>query len=369
VVRRLLLLAGLAAICVVIHHATTWIVTAIVWWADKYAPVQVPDQSWLGTGRYYGVRILDQLVFFPVPAFLFVSGYFVSMAAGRADDRTRWKILLNRCLWLAVPYLIWSIIILGMRRLDGAVFGVEEVLRKLLNGGATGPFYYVPMLIGLYLLSFWLVPVVRFRPAAALGISMVIAAVVILLRYPLILHPGEPILPRPLQLLSNWNLPKYAPWFIGGILAESYLDRFRSELHRWRRHIFFGVLLLGALGFAESEILRMASGRDWLPADVTMLNMFFALLLLLSLLAIEIPESALTARLRTLGTMSFGIYLMHVLVLEVTARGLVHLAPRLLGATAFLYILLATAGVAIPVATMYVVKHSPLRGAYRFLFG
>jgi len=329
----------------------------------------VPDYGWLGTREYFGVRILDQLMIFPVPAFLFVSGYFVSLTAGRSGSRLTWKMLLTRCLWLAIPYLVWSCIILGMRRIDGTAYGAWEILRKLLNGGVSGPFYFIPMLIGLYLLSFWLVPLARTRPAATLGISIALALAVTLLRYPLVLQPGERFMPRLLQLASNWNLPKYAPWFIGGIVAESNLERFRSVLQRYHRLIVGGAVVLGVLGLVESEALRVASGRDWVPADVSLLSAGFALLLMLSLLAVDIPESILTERLRMLGTAAFGIYLMHVPVLEVTARGLYHLAPGLLGATVLLYLILVIAGVGLPVAAMALVRRTPMRVAYSYLFG
>jgi len=367
--RRLLLLSGLATVGVVIHHATSWVVTATVWWADRYSLTQVPDYSWLGTRGYFGVRILDQLMIFPVPAFLFVSGYFVSLTAGRTGSRLTWKMILTRCQWLVIPYLVWAVIILGMRWVDGTVYGAWEILRKLLNGGVSGPFYFVPMLISLYLLSFWLVPLARTRPAATLSVSVALALAVTLLRYPLVLQPGEQVLPRLLQLASNWNLPKYAPWFIVGIVAESNLEGFRSILQRFRRPIVGGAVILGVLGLVESEALRVASGRDWVPADVSVLSGGFALLLLLSLLSLDPPESILTDRLRILGTAAFGIYLMHVPVLEVTGRGLYHLAPGLLGATALLYLILVTAGVGLPVAAMYLVRRSPLRRAYPILFG
>lgn len=78
------------------HHATTWVITATVWWADRYSSAKVPDHRWIGTGGSHGVRVLEQLVFFPVPAFLFVSGYFVSLTAGQRGENLRWRTLLTR---------------------------------------------------------------------------------------------------------------------------------------------------------------------------------------------------------------------------------------------------------------------------------
>ena len=196
-----------------------------------------------------------------------------------------------------------------------------------------------------------------------------LATVLTLARYPLILRPTGRESPEFLRMIANWNLPRYAIWFIGGILAESYLVGFRAGLAHRRRELIAGAAVVGALGFAESEWVRRASGRDWLSPEATLLNTVFVGLLLLALLAVEGKEPRFAGRVRTLGTMSFGVYLMHVPILEVVARGIYHVMPQLLGMFVLLYAILVISGVGVPVTAMYVARRTPLRRLYPFFFG
>ena len=62
-IRRLLLLNGLAAISAVIYHATGWGFTAMFWWTDQYLPISVPDFSQLGSVSYYALRLVEQILY------------------------------------------------------------------------------------------------------------------------------------------------------------------------------------------------------------------------------------------------------------------------------------------------------------------
>ena len=53
--RRLPLLNGFAILAVVSSHATGWGYMAMVWWADRYRPVEVPNFDQLYTPSYYAL--------------------------------------------------------------------------------------------------------------------------------------------------------------------------------------------------------------------------------------------------------------------------------------------------------------------------
>ena len=79
--KRLLLLNGVAIVCVILFHATGFGFTAMFAWAHRYREVSSPNFDAVGTGAYYAFRLIEQFVVFAIPAFLFVSGYFVSVAS------------------------------------------------------------------------------------------------------------------------------------------------------------------------------------------------------------------------------------------------------------------------------------------------
>ena len=148
-----MLLNGLAILAVVLNHASGWGYTAMVYWADRYRPVISPnfDQVW-GFG-FYGLIIISQLTLFSVPAFLFVAGFFIAYAS-RADPRgLSWKTVQSRITKLLIPYLIWSVFIFAENALQGRVLSVADYVLQLITGGATGAYFFVPVLFQFYLLS------------------------------------------------------------------------------------------------------------------------------------------------------------------------------------------------------------------------
>jgi surface polysaccharide O-acyltransferase-like enzyme len=118
-VKRLLILNGVAIVAAVLYHTTGWGFTALFWWTDRYLPVPVPNFEQLGGTVYYVLRFLEQLVIFAIPAFLFVSGYFVAVAAGRTQKTVNWKLIRSRIINLAIPFVLWSVLILAAKILEG----------------------------------------------------------------------------------------------------------------------------------------------------------------------------------------------------------------------------------------------------------
>jgi len=367
--RRLLLLGGLAALAVVAHHATHWVVTGTVWWADRYQAVAVPDYTWIGTPKFLAVRLVDLLSTFAVPAFLFTSGYFISVVGGRSGRDLGWPTVLRRSLWLIIPYLVWSSILIILNSLNGQEYDVWTVARALLLGEAAPPYYYVPLAVQLFLLSVWLVPLTRFHAKAVLAVSAAVAGASLLVHYPIIagvsttFGRGWPI------SLDWWQLPLYAVWFVGGIAAQSNLPAFRRWLQPRRRWLLAGVVLTALLALVESELMRRAGGRDWLSPQATLWTNILDAFLILAFLAYEAADPPFAGQLRHLGTMSFGIYLMHVPILEVVSRGIAHVAPGLLALAGLMYFILIASGVGIPALAMIATRRSRLRPVYSFLFG
>jgi peptidoglycan/LPS O-acetylase OafA/YrhL len=113
----------------------------------------------------------------------------------------------------------------------------------------------------------------------------------------------------------------------------------------------------------------MAALREWLSPQATLLNSIASGFMILSFLALAGSWVPGAASLSRLGGMAFGIYLMHVPVEEVVARGAYHLTPGLLAFPLAVLVLLTASGLGLPVLAMTVVRHSGLKRAYGYVFG
>jgi peptidoglycan/LPS O-acetylase OafA/YrhL len=81
---------------------------------------------------------------------------------------------------------------------------------------------------------------------------------------------------------------------------------------------------------------------------------------------IELP---LNNWLGKVGSQSYGIYLSHSIVLIIVAKLVYHLLPAILEYQIILQPLLFTTGLGVPLLLMRLVKASPVKAVYGYLFG
>ena len=133
--RRLPVLRGLAILAVVCNHAVGWGYIAMFWWTPRYRDVvSVPNYDRLGSLPYYGLLVVQQLALFSVPAFLFMSGFFVAYAARASSPTLSWKVTRKRITDLLWPYLVWSLVIFVGDALQGQKYTLVEYVGRLAVG-------------------------------------------------------------------------------------------------------------------------------------------------------------------------------------------------------------------------------------------
>jgi peptidoglycan/LPS O-acetylase OafA/YrhL len=368
-IRRLSYLSGIAAVFVVLNHALGWGFTAMIWWPHKFRPVLSPNFDQVHSQSYFLLRMLEQMVVVAVPAFLFVSGFFVVLALNRSSKQPVADVIWRRIRILAMPFIIWSAIMLTLEVIQTRSFQLLEILRALLLGTAVPGFYFIPLLIQLYLLSPLILRWGRqsWRSLlAASGLSMMLVA---LLRYGFILGvdmPGKDILSI---LIAGWFFPGSLFWFGLGIVAGIDQNRFRSTAQKGALLWSISAVGLIILGVLEWELLFHFSGKEWIGPTFTMLDMLYSLAFLISFMTISDRVLIFQKHISRLGGKAYGIYLAHSIVLILFARGIYHMAPSLLAFTIVFVVMLTTAGVGFPVLMMEIVKVSPLRRGYAYLFG
>jgi fucose 4-O-acetylase-like acetyltransferase len=367
--RKLLLLNGLAVLGVVLNHATGWGFTAMFWWADRYRAVAAPNFDQVGSASYYALRFIEQAVAFTVPAFLFVSGFFIAFALGRAKEGERWRTVGSRIKMLVIPYLIWSTLLLAAGFIQGERYSAAELVRAYLFGRAAAPYYYIPLLVQLLLLAPFLVAAAKSRWRALLVGAAVLQLLTQGLYYLRVLGSGDPGLRAVGMLAPSWFFTSKLFWFVLGIVICLHLAEFKGLLARTRRAWPAALVIFLALGMVESEALLRASGEDWIPYYDTALDSLYALAFIMSFLAYDklvLPQSE---RLGELGTKSYGVYLIHAPAQEYMARAVAVLIPALLAVQAIFQPLLWLAGLGAPLLLMWLVSRSPANRYYRYLFG
>jgi fucose 4-O-acetylase-like acetyltransferase len=364
--RRLLNLNGLAVLGAVAYHAAGWGFVVMFWWAHRYRPVTSPNFEAMGSAAYYGLRTIEQLIAFAVPAFLFVSGFFAAFAGGQGRGSVPARFVANRIRSLVIPYLLWSLVLMATEYLQGRAYSILDVVRTIAFGEATPAFYFVPLLCQLYLLSPILIPWAREKWKPLLVGTALLQTVVHLARYPLILGAGSGILRA---ITPGWFFPGNIFWFALGAVVGFHQREASAFLTRFRRLWVAGVIALLPLGIVEWETLLRLSGETWITPKETLLDNLYSLMFILAFLSFSSMLRGFSKPMSELGARSYGIYLVHPLALTLAARGIYHLAPRLLGSQALFQPLLLAAGLGFPLLLMALVRRSPARWSYQFQFG
>ncbi len=368
-IRRLLLLNGLAILGVILFHASGWGFVAMFAWAHRYLPATSPNYDQIGSLAYYIFRVIEQLVVAGIPAFLFVSGYFIAFATGRNQRTVSWNVIGARVKNLLIPYLLWSFLLLALYFAEGKRYSPVEYLRLLLTGETTPAYYYVILLCQLYLISPFLVPLARTRWLLLLIVTGLIQLTVQLLQYPAFLGLDMGALQPLVDVTPKWFFPARIFWFSFGVVAGFHLPALKNWVSSIKWALLAAVVMTFLAGMLEFELYVRLSGFKVLAHRETLIDSLYALAFLLSFIAFDHVVLPYSKQIGELGVKSFGLYLVHVPVMEYTARAIYHLAPWVLAYQILFQPILIVLGVGVPLLLMAAVKRSPARGLYQYIFG
>ncbi len=358
-IRRLLLLNGLAAFGVATYHAAAYGFDAMFMWADRYRDVIVPNYDQLGSFSYYLLLTIRQLDAFVIPAFIFVSGYFVSFLAGGKGKLT-WSVVWARVKNFIVPLTIWTIIRYILLRQFPTT--IHDILR---------PYYFIVLLIQFYLLAPFLVQVARSNWKLVLGVTLLIQAgaesLFILSTLGVTLPPA---LEQVKSFLPLWFFPLRIFWFSIGIIAGMHRRTLTEYLARYKWWLLGTTVVLAPLTLIEYELFARFTEQAWLgPSFRGISSKFYALAFIFTFLAFEWTQFPISKQVGDLGTKSLGIYLANIPVIYVVALFLYHMVPWILGNQIFYQAILITTGLLGPLLMMTLLSRSRFRWAYRYVFG
>lgn len=361
-VRRLLLLNGIAVIGVALNHASGYGFRAMFLWTDRYLPVTVPDYSQAGSLAFYGIAIAQQLIYFTLPAFLFVSGFFVAFTAGKENPHLKWNVVFARIKTLIIPLIVWMAILFVFFLIYN-----REII-KLNN--ALLSYYYIPLLIQFFLLAPFMVLLARRNWA----LLLILTAVAELSRETLyylqalgVEFPGQELL---IYLTPLWLIPTLIFWFSLGIVVGIHRERFSQWLAKNKRLFLVALIVLIPLTLIEYQFMWQVSGKEWLGNfRGGYSRSLYALAFLLCFLAYEKVKIPFSNKFSQLGGKSLGIYLAHGLIMFIVAAILYKFTPWVLGRQVLYQVVLIVFGLGVSLIAMQIVSKTRLRGIYHYIFG
>ncbi len=377
--RRLFLLNGLAIIAVICNHSAHKGFLAMFWWTGRYIPgIETPNYDQYGTLSYYGLIAIIKLTFYAIPAFLFVSGFFIAYTSRGKESALSWKVVRTRITNLLIPYLIWSIVFFIATFIDSCLETCQadtplNYLVKLLTGGAIRTFWYVPLIIQFYLLAPFLVPLAKNRWKLALFIGVISQSIIILITY--LGFMGMPVPKIIEKFFTTVFFPRDIFYFIIGIVVGFNFSSFKKWLVRVRWALFVVWIASIVLTLMEAEWIfrqgekvyylgHVRGGYFTLPMTIYVISFIFTFL---AFEKVSLPYSKIVLQL---GRRSYGIFLMHMLMIGfVTPKVVYHLFPWALGYQVILQAILISSALVVPYWFMSLVAKSRFRRSYRYLFG
>jgi peptidoglycan/LPS O-acetylase OafA/YrhL len=368
-VRRLLYINGLAIIAVVLFHSAGMGFVAMFSWYHRYGSGQVTPQTWVGTPDYYGLRFVEQIIVFAIPAFLFVSGYSIAVATGKDQKTVSWGLIFSRMRYLVIPYLIWTTVVLLLNYAETQTLSPIVILLAYITGSSNEVLYFVPLLMQFYLLSPLLVRWARQNWKMLLFVTAILQLFVQLLYYPELLGLNSPLFEMLSRLTPKWFFLSRVFWFPLGIICGFHPMELRKTFVPFRAVLVVVTGLLIPIGMAEWEIFYRHAGQEWLSHMDTLLDSVFTITFILSLLTLEEGSLPWLRQTGQLGSKSYGIYLTHAIFIQYTARLIYHFAPNLLAFPLLLQPIFISVGFGAPLMLMALVDRSPFRQYYRYLYG
>lgn len=251
-----------------------------------------------------------QLFDFAIPAFVFISGYWLSkkQIKSLADYKT---FLVRRFSRIFIPYLFWSLILLGYEVIKTGDVNVYKMIFKLLLGRASFHYFFIIMIAQLYMIT----PLLQYinRKPYGLILVLIVNIMTLLLRYLSRLH-------------FNFWFPSVSPFYSWVIFYEIGLLVGRSDnkifaAKKVRFFILPALLVCLLISELEGTIILSKYGNFGFAAHALKYSTFmYSVCIIFAFLFVREHFYHWPKLLVTIGYRSFGIYLIHVPVLTHVVR-------------------------------------------------
>lgn len=364
-------LRGLAILAVITSHTPVYGMLALTWWGARFgATVPPPDWTWVGTPVWFGLETLNQIGRFAVPLFFFANGLFLEYATQGDPRRIGWKLAGDWIRLILPPLCIWLSISIGLYLLEVVFTRNPSGIELFRIGWRFGERWYIFMLIELFAISPLIVRLAARHPLRLLVAWITVDVSLRLVAQRGLLGIAAPQFVDDLEIVFGWvNLWGFGSFVILGMVFGRYYSKLRLRLVAFRWPLTLAALVLCVLSVAEAIFLILRS-RDYASWAADRFSTYpYALVAVLALLAWDIHRAPVAKLLTLIGSQSYGIYVMHTVVLEYASKLAYHLTPALLGQQVVFQVLLMGLGLAVPLLLMAAVGRSKVARYHRALFG
>lgn len=284
----------------------------VVWIHVSSAPVSTLEPaSW----QYAIVYFPWKLAAFVVQGFLFLSAVKLFLRPQEAFSYRRfWRSRLCR---IVLPYLVWVCIYYVYFVARGYFpFRVGDLLRYMVVGDLSAHFYFIVILVQFYLLMpLWRVMVRQVDGTVAMLLALLISLMVgqYLPNLVALFAPGYYF------AYTDRVFPTYLIWWVAGCYAGAHYGDFCAMLRRQRGVliILFAVFAVGEGGMGWLH----ASGRAWIPW-LELWHYGYCITAILVAMSVALAVSVYTAPVAALDGASWGIYLLHPLIIQLVNQAL-----------------------------------------------
>lgn len=367
--RKIYALFGISIFSVVLTHGITYGLWALYAWTDRYQNLLPPNYNPLITPQWFGFLFVKEFIIFCLPAFFFISGFIFTFGIDKASGNVKWSIVRARIVGLLIPYLIWETVGMVMNIFQGTLTTPTDYLLFLF--GLNGGYWFTPVLIFFFIISRWLIPLARDHWQKLLVGAAIFQLVSIILRYTAFVHLSSPLL-YSIFFIQFDILPfTYLFFFTLGTTFSLHLTEFSVWVQKNVRYfiilgiIFFSIIF--SIASFTDTIIRFTN--DWKQFIYQIAAGAYALMVILSFLALKDVNGKLFKLFSQLSSYTYGIYLTHILFMILFSKLVYHFFPALLSWQIVFAILTIIVGLGGSLLLMTIVKRSPLRTMYRYLFG
>jgi len=266
-------------------------------------------ETYSQTGRFNFLFLVgwQQLFNFAVPVFLFISGYWLAKKPFKSfqDYKT---FLVKRLSRIFVPYLFWSLVFCGYAAVKAHEINAYEVIIKLLTGQAAWGYYFIIVIAQLYILT----PLLQYINRRTSGLILVLVLNIISL---LALY-----LSRVFGVIRH--LPAALPFYSWIIFYETGLfiasrDDKTFATPKMRPFILPAILICLLISELEGMILLLKyDNLEFAITSIKYSSFLYSACVISAFLFVRGRIEYWPKILVKAGEYSFGIYLMHMLVLD-----------------------------------------------------
>lgn len=299
--------------------------------------------------KTWGIPILNNAIefrlhfYFAVPFFLAAAFFFMTAKPEIAYSQRFWKSRLER---IVIPYIIWSFIFWISRVIIFTLSKKFDRLQQLLQdplsisffGGASYHLYFLPLLMAG---TFLILSIKLFTKPKTSTLGLALFAIISIIFYYLLevtgnsFQLGNNIAFK--ELCSNWHVNLEQNSLLRLILVEfSWVIRclpyffVALVLHKLLPKIKFLHNRSFTLGLAVSCLLCNTLGLKFLPGALQEVSMAYLLLLFGISFSHYFRSTLITNLAASVGLCSFGIYLVHPFIMNISKYFISKLLPEII---------------------------------------